>query len=86
MKRLDVSRVIGHSRSTIVDTIYAHTVDSALAGISESVSERVGLTVAPKPEPQNRRPQVGLRSCVSLTEGDAPRGERAQYYRAIEPH
>jgi len=47
----NVSRVIGHSRSTIVDTIYAHTVDSALAGISESVSERVGLAVTPKPEP-----------------------------------
>jgi hypothetical protein len=26
----NVLRVIGHARSTIVDTIYAHTVDSAL--------------------------------------------------------
>jgi integrase len=41
----NVSRVIGHARSTIVDTIYAHTVDSALAGVSESVAERVGLTL-----------------------------------------
>jgi hypothetical protein len=52
----NVSRVIGHSRSTIVDTIYAHTVDSALAGISESVSKPVGLTVAPKPEPPKPAP------------------------------
>ena len=38
----NVSRVIGHARSTIVDTVYAHTVDSALAGVSDSVTERVG--------------------------------------------
>jgi hypothetical protein len=41
----NVSRVIGHARSTIVDTIYAHTVDSALAG----VSDRVGLTGSTPP-------------------------------------
>jgi hypothetical protein len=28
----NVARVIGHARSTIVDTNYGHTVDSALAG------------------------------------------------------
>jgi integrase len=39
----NVSRVIGHARSTIVDTIYAHTVDSAVAGVSESVAEREGV-------------------------------------------
>jgi integrase len=44
----NVARVIGHARSTIVDTIYGHTVDSAPAGVSESVAERVGLT-SPKP-------------------------------------
>lgn len=59
----NVSRLIGHSRSTIVDTIYAHTVDSALAGVSQSVSERVGLTVPkppalppPEPPPPARHP------------------------------
>jgi integrase len=36
----NVSRVIGHSRSTIVDTIYAHTVDSALAGKRERFGAR----------------------------------------------
>jgi hypothetical protein len=39
----NVSRIIGHARSTIVDTVYAHTVDSALAGVSDSVAERDGL-------------------------------------------
>jgi hypothetical protein len=46
----NVSRVIGHARSTIVDMVYAHTVDSALAGVSDSVAERVGL-IWPKPAP-----------------------------------
>jgi hypothetical protein len=41
-----VSRVIGHARSTIVDTSYAHTVDSSLAEVSESVLERLGLARA----------------------------------------
>lgn len=45
----NVSRVIGHARSTIVDTIYAHTVDSGLAGVSESVAERAGLRGAVSP-------------------------------------
>jgi len=57
----NVSRIIGHARSTIVDTIYAHTVDSALAGVSESVADRLGLTpsgqpVPPAPPPAPRQP------------------------------
>lgn len=54
----NVSRVIGHARSTIVDTIYAHTVDSALAGVSERVAERIGLTppATPKPPTAPRQP------------------------------
>jgi integrase len=52
----NVSRVIGHARSTIVDTIYAHTVDSALAGVGESVGERLGLTLPHDgPRPPTRR-------------------------------
>jgi integrase len=47
----NVARVIGHARSTIVDTIYGHTVDAALAGVSESVAERVGLTSPRPPAP-----------------------------------
>jgi len=47
----NVSRIIGQARSVIVDTIYAHTVDSGLAGISESVTERVGLKSNPTPVP-----------------------------------
>lgn len=59
----NVSRVIGHARSTIVDTIYAHTVDSALAGVSESVAERIGLTAATPPEnppPPRQIPKLRL--------------------------
>ena len=61
----NVARVIGHARSTIVDTIYGHTVDSALTGVSESVAERVGLT-SPKPPappepPSGPRPPPQLR-------------------------
>jgi len=47
----NVSRVIGHARSTIVDTIYAHTVESGVAGVSDSVAERAGLAVTPTVEP-----------------------------------
>jgi integrase len=53
----NVSRVIGHARSTIVNTIYAHTVDSGLAGVSQSVEKRVGIdagTAACGPGPAAR--------------------------------
>jgi hypothetical protein len=49
----NVSRLFGHARSTIVDTIYARTVDSALAGVSESVAERIGLTPPSPPASPN---------------------------------
>jgi len=57
----NVSRVIGHARSTIVDTIYAHTVESGVAGVSESVAGRAGLkppvpTEPPKPVPPSGGP------------------------------
>jgi hypothetical protein len=51
---------VNGARSTIVDT-YAHTVDSALAGVSESAAERIGLTrptppAAPDSPPAPRQP------------------------------
>jgi hypothetical protein len=49
---LNVSRLIGHARSTIVETIYAHTVGSGLAGVSQSVEQRVGLKPAEPPAPR----------------------------------
>jgi hypothetical protein len=55
----NVSRLIGHARSTIVDTIYAHTVDSGLAGVSQSVEQRVGLKQAEPAAPTD--PPVGPR-------------------------
>ncbi len=39
-----VARITGHSRSELVDRIYAHTVDSGIAGISETVEKRIALT------------------------------------------
>jgi integrase len=59
----NVSRVIGHARSTIVDTIYAHTVESGVAGVSDSVATRAGLQPEalppdpPKPVPPSGRPK-----------------------------
>jgi hypothetical protein len=47
----NVSRLIGHARSMIVDTIYAHTVDSGLAGVTQSVEQRMGLKQAEQPAP-----------------------------------
>jgi hypothetical protein len=55
----NVSRVIGHARSTIVDTIYAHTVESGVAGVSESVAGRAGLQTTPLPEPPKPAPPSG---------------------------
>ena len=72
----NVSRVIGHARSTIVDTIYAHTVDSALAGVSESVAERIGLMqptplAAPDPPAAPRQPpKLRVIEGGRRTEGD----------------
>jgi integrase len=55
----NVSRIIGQARSVIVDTIYAHTVDSGVAGVSESVSRRAGMTPNPQPEPPKPTPPSG---------------------------
>lgn len=60
----NVARVIGHARSQIVDTIDAHTVDSGVAGVSDSVAARAGLTTSappperPTPTPPNRTPKL----------------------------
>ena len=37
----NVSRAMGHSRSTLVDAVYAHSLASGLAGVAEGVSGRV---------------------------------------------
>ena len=71
----NVSRVIGHARSTIVDTVYAHTVDSALAGVSDSVAERIGLTLpTPTPAPTPPSQPAGPRQTrkLRLIDGGQP--------------
>ena len=55
----NVSRVIGQARSTIVDTIYAHTVDSEVAGVSESAASCAGLSPSAMPEPPKPTPPSG---------------------------
>jgi integrase len=36
----NVSRMMGHSRSTLVDAVYAHTLQSGLSGVAEAVTNR----------------------------------------------
>src|SRR5580658_5941852 len=36
----NVSRVMGHSKSTLVDAVYAHSMQSGLSGVAESVTAR----------------------------------------------
>lgn len=43
----NVSRALGHSRSTLVDQVYAHALPSGLAGVAEAVTQRA-LGVKPK--------------------------------------
>lgn len=51
-ERFNVARAIGHSRSGIVDGIYGnHTLDSGIAGLSESVTGRALGIAAPAPAP-----------------------------------
>jgi integrase len=37
----NVSRAMGHSRSTLVDEVYAHSLTTGLAGVAQSVASRV---------------------------------------------
>ena len=43
----NVSRMMGHSRSTLVDQVYARTLQSGLASVASAVATRV-LGEAPK--------------------------------------
>lgn len=45
--------------SRIVDTIYGHTVESGVTGVSESVAKRAGFHPAPLPEPPPPPTPVG---------------------------
>jgi integrase len=37
----NVGRAMGHSRSTLVDSVYAHSLESGMAGVAERVAGRV---------------------------------------------
>lgn len=44
----NVARMMGHSRSTLVDQVYAHSMQSGMASIAESVTGRVFPGVKPQ--------------------------------------
>lgn len=44
----NVSRMLGHTRTQLVDDVYAETVQSGLASVSESVTSRALGTAKPK--------------------------------------
>lgn len=71
----NVSRIIGQMRSLIVDTIYAHTVKSGVAGVGESVAKRAGFQPEREPEPARTPTPVGLPR-LRLINGDRVDGER----------
>jgi len=43
----NVARMMGHARGTLVDTVYAHTMQSGMASVAENVSARA-LGVKPQ--------------------------------------
>lgn len=45
--------------SSRIDAIYAHTVESGVAGISESVAGRAGLKPSVPPQPPKPTPPSG---------------------------
>jgi len=45
----NVARIMGHARSTLVDQVYAHTMQSGMASVAENVTARA----------------LGLKPCVS---------------------
>jgi len=77
----NVSRVIDHARGTIVDTIYVHTVDSGVAGVSGSVAQRAGLTVCPTGEPTKPTAPSGRRTLRVIDGGR--RAARSENQRDI---
>lgn len=63
----NVARMMGHSRSTLVDAVYAHTMQSGMASVAESVTARaLGL------KPQLRVIEGGARD-VRQPLDEAPR-------------
>lgn len=77
----NVSRVIGHARSTIVGTIYAHTVESGVAGVSESVAGRAGLKPSAPPEPPMPTPPSGPPRLRVIDGGRSVRNENQRDVR-----
>lgn len=62
----NVSRMMGHSRSTLVDTVYAKTLQSGLASVASAVASRVLGEV-----PKLRVIEGGARDVASSLPGTA---------------
>ena len=56
----NVARMMGHARSTLVDTVYAHTMQSGMASVAENVTARA----------------LGMRPQLRVIEGGNPRDVR----------
>ncbi|MDB6013714.1 MAG: site-specific integrase, partial [Gammaproteobacteria bacterium] len=64
----NVSRAMGHSRSTLVDQVYAHGMTSGLASVAENVTARALGT-----KPQLRVIEGGQRDVRQPLDETAPR-------------
>jgi integrase len=68
----NVARMMGHSRSTLVDQVYAHTMQSGMAAVAESVTARaLGL------KPQLRVIEGGARDVRQPLEGSSEESKKA---------
>jgi integrase len=68
----NVARMMGHSRSTLVDAVYAHTMQSGMAAVAESVTARaLGL------KPQLRVIEGGARDVRQPLEASSEESKKA---------
>lgn len=68
----NVSRMLGHSRSSLVDTVYAHSMQSGLARVAESVTAR-----ALGAKPQLRVIEGGARDVRQPLDGSSAESKKA---------
>jgi hypothetical protein len=53
----NVARMMGHARSTLVDQVYAHSMQSGMASVAENVTARA-LGVKPQLLDRTRAPRL----------------------------
>jgi integrase len=68
----NVGRMMGHAQSTLVDKVYAHSMQSGMASVAENVTARaLGL------KPQLRVIEGGARDVRESLDGEAPQQEKS---------